>query len=62
MKPSGLMTKKEAATWLRASERTVQRRVDKGELRRIKEGGRVFFLESDLIDYLARTIEKSASR
>ena len=51
-KPERLHTKKEAATILNTSERTVSRLIDKGLLRAIKIGGLVRIAPADLLDLM----------
>jgi excisionase family DNA binding protein len=62
MKGDRLMVLKDVAEHLRASVKTVRRRIAAGELRGFKEGGRVCVLESDLMEFLGRRIQATASR
>lgn len=55
MTPPQALTKAEAATALRCSERTVQRRVSAGQLTHIRDSeGRLLFLPEFIADYFAR--------
>jgi excisionase family DNA binding protein len=62
MKAIELLRIEEVAQRLRASEKTVRRRVAEGRIPSFKEGGRIFVLESDLDDYLQRQIKRVRPR
>ena len=57
-----LLKLEEVAERLKASVKTVRRRIAAGELRAFKEGGRVCVLASDLVEYIERRIRATASR
>lgn len=52
----------EVAAQIKSSVKTARRRIESGVLRGFKEGGRVCVLKSDLREYLARTVQATASR
>lgn len=62
MKVQSFLTIEEVAVELKASVKTVRRRIAAGSIRAFKEGGRVCVLESDLADYLQRQIHSTATR
>jgi excisionase family DNA binding protein len=57
-----ILTLPEVAEILRASVKTVRRRIATGDLRAFKEGGRVCVLLSDLEEYMQRKIQATATR
>lgn len=56
------LTLPEVAERLKASIKTIRRRIASGELRSFKEGGRVCVLESDLSEFIRRRIQTTATR
>lgn len=52
----------EVAERLKASVKTVRRRIADGKIRAFKEGGRVCVLATDLADYLEKIIRTAAPR
>lgn len=62
MKRSRILTLEECAEELRASVKTIRRRINCGELRAFKEGGRVLVLESELEAFLERKTGGVATR
>ena len=62
MKSIELLRIEEVAQRLRASEKTVRRRIAEGRIPSFKEGGRIFVLESALEAYLEKQIRNPRSR
>jgi len=62
MKSIEFLKIEEVAERLKASVKTVRRRIATGELRGFKEGGRVCVLESDLAEFISRQIQATATR
>jgi excisionase family DNA binding protein len=52
-----ILTLQEVAAILRASIKTVRRRIEDGQLKAFKEGGRILVLESELEKYLQRVTQ-----
>lgn len=53
-----LLTKEEAATRLKISIKTLDRRIRTGSIPAFKEGGRVVIFESDLDEYIVKIRER----
>ncbi|MCB1079319.1 MAG: helix-turn-helix domain-containing protein [Verrucomicrobiae bacterium] len=62
MKQDELMKLPEVASRLKASVKTVRRRIASGELRAFKEGGRVCVLLSDFEEFFRRRIDSTSNR
>jgi len=62
LKTDRILILDEVAEWLNASVKTVRRRIASGQLRAFKEGGRVCVLESDLVSYITRRIQATATQ
>ncbi len=62
MKFGEILTIEEVAAKLKASVKTIRRRIASGKLRSFKEGGRVCVLADELDAYLQRQIERAGAR
>ncbi len=62
MKADEILTLEEVAQLLKASVKTVRRRIASGKLRAFKEGGRVCVLHSEFEAYINQQLERSATR
>ncbi len=57
-----VLTLEEVSNHLKASVKTIRRRIASGEIKSFKEGGRVLILEAELRDYLQRKIHGNKAR
>jgi excisionase family DNA binding protein len=62
MKVDEILKLEEVAAILKASVKTVRRRIASGHLRHFKEGGRVCVLASQLEAYIQRQMEKGGAK
>lgn len=60
MKTPEFLRIEEVAERLRASVKTVRRRISEGKIKSFKEGGRVCVLSAELERYLSSQIEKGS--